>query len=81
MLVAQQTLEMRPASGNGMMAQGQKLLSPEKCSEFLDVQGFALEHNTCEFDLSFSFSFFFCFSHALERKQDAQVGELMGRKG
>lgn len=52
-LVAQQTPEMRPATnGNGMMAvNGQKLLSPEKCSEFLDVQGFAVEHNLCEFYL------------------------------
>lgn len=64
MLVAQQTPEMRPAdiNGNGnetgMMApavNGQKLLlSPEKCSEFLDVQGFAVEHNLCEC------YFFFC---------------------
>ncbi|KAK3344659.1 hypothetical protein B0H65DRAFT_464077 [Neurospora tetraspora] len=47
MLVAQQTPEMRPANGNGMASavNGQKLLSPEKCSEFLDVQGFAVEHN------------------------------------
>lgn len=46
MLVAQQTPEMRPANGGGIAASGQKLLSPEKCSEFLDVQGFALEHNS-----------------------------------
>ncbi|KAK3947889.1 hypothetical protein QBC32DRAFT_352978 [Pseudoneurospora amorphoporcata] len=40
---------MRPADGNGLMASSrQKLLSPEKLSEFLDVQGFALEHNSCE---------------------------------
>ncbi|KAK1778447.1 hypothetical protein QBC45DRAFT_328193 [Copromyces sp. CBS 386.78] len=52
-LVAQQTPEMRPGNGTGAheMGQGaavngQKLLSPEKCSEFLDVQGFAVEHNT-----------------------------------
>ncbi|EAA26638.2 hypothetical protein NCU03518 [Neurospora crassa OR74A] len=46
-LVAQQTPEMRPADGGGMAVNGQMklLLSPEKCSEFLDVQGFAVEHN------------------------------------
>ncbi|KHE82250.1 hypothetical protein GE21DRAFT_1288557 [Neurospora crassa] len=44
-LVAQQTPDMRPADGGGMAVNGQKLLSPDKCSEFLDVQGFAVEHN------------------------------------
>ena len=47
------------ANGMGAAVNGQKLLSPEKLSEFLDVQGFALEHNSCE--LSFDFYLFTCF--------------------